>query len=96
MISGNTDCKMYYNLSKHIYRFMGGPSKGGSGVVRSTYGVERQKSLMGSIPSMSDLASPGIIRLFDGFTLLSRIPMPILVRSELYEIADSHKKALGK
>jgi hypothetical protein len=20
MISGNTDCKMYYNLSKHVYR----------------------------------------------------------------------------
>jgi hypothetical protein len=24
---------MYYNLSKNIYRFMGGPSKGSSGVV---------------------------------------------------------------
>jgi len=31
---------------------------------------------------MSDLALLGIIRLFDGSTLLSRTPMRILVRSE--------------
>ena len=37
IISGNTDCKMYYNLSKHVYRFMGGPSGGGGGVVSSSY-----------------------------------------------------------
>jgi hypothetical protein len=31
---GNTDCKMYYNLSKNIYRFMGGPSEGSFAAVR--------------------------------------------------------------
>lgn len=25
--TGNTDCKMYYNLSKNVYRFMGGPAR---------------------------------------------------------------------
>lgn len=43
IFSGNTDCKMYYNLSKHIYRFMGGPSKGGAGVVGPSYDIERQE-----------------------------------------------------
>ncbi|ORY29955.1 carboxypeptidase s precursor [Naematelia encephala] len=28
--TGNTDCKMYYNLTKHVYRFMGSPSESGS------------------------------------------------------------------
>lgn len=28
-ISGNTDCKMYYNLTKNVYRFMG-PAAGSS------------------------------------------------------------------
>lgn len=30
---GNTDCKMYYNLTKNIYRFMGGPFGLSAGVV---------------------------------------------------------------
>jgi hypothetical protein len=43
---------------------------------------------MASILWMSDLALRDIIRLFDGFTLLSRIPMPILVRSEFRGTID--------
>jgi len=41
-----------------------------------------------SILSMSDLVSLDIIRLSDGFTQSSRIPMPILVRSESRWIVD--------
>lgn len=37
--------------------------------------------------SMSDLVLLDIIRLFGGFTQSSRIPMPILVRSESFWIA---------
>lgn len=36
--SGNTDCKMYYNLTKNVYRFMGGPMPfGASGVVGAIF-----------------------------------------------------------
>ncbi|WWC89786.1 uncharacterized protein L201_004712 [Kwoniella dendrophila CBS 6074] len=28
MSTGNTDCKMYYNLTKNVYRFMGSPTEG--------------------------------------------------------------------
>ncbi|GFZ45802.1 hypothetical protein JCM24511_03532 [Saitozyma sp. JCM 24511] len=30
--TGNTDCKMYYNLTKNVFRYMGGPSGGSGGV----------------------------------------------------------------
>ena len=37
-LRGNTDCKMYYNLTKNIYRFMGSPASldRASGIVRLT------------------------------------------------------------
>jgi hypothetical protein len=41
---------------------------------------------------MSDLALRDIIRLFGGFTLLSRTPMPILVRSESDGLSDLPKE----
>ena len=31
--SGNTDCKMYYNLTKNVYRFMGAPAGSGHNAV---------------------------------------------------------------
>ena len=48
------------------------------------------------ILSMSDLVSLDIIRLSDGFTQSSRIPMPILVRSESFWIVDTMMKTMQK
>lgn len=31
--SGNTDCKMYYGLTKNVYRFMGAPAGSGFAAV---------------------------------------------------------------
>ena len=49
-----------------------------------------------SILLMNDLVSLDIIRLSDGFTQLSRIPMPILVRSESFWIVDPTMRTMQK
>jgi hypothetical protein len=33
LVSGNTDCKVYYNLSRNVYRFMALPEDAAFGMV---------------------------------------------------------------
>ncbi|WVQ78467.1 hypothetical protein IAT38_000553 [Cryptococcus sp. DSM 104549] len=43
--TGNTDCKMYYNLTKNVYRFMGAPSGSGG----NAHTVDEKGSIEGHL-----------------------------------------------
>lgn len=52
--SGNTDCKMYYNLTKHVYRYMGQPD----GSLYNMHTVDERATVESHIAMVSTLCTP--------------------------------------